>query len=186
MMLSGSIPHLPTHLKERIFLATCLFSSTIIVGTFQVNFASIYFYKKKSIVWFHENGLISLQGTLTGSYSSESYYKDINTLEELDQSGLPIGTSSGSLGSIFDQHFGSKLIESLDSKYHVFTNTTDVTIDRTASKRDICSIERLTDVSVIIAVSLNERVDKVSFSCAIIECFPSHLFKRILFPFPMI
>lgn len=36
MMLSGSIPHLPSHLTERIFVAVCLFSSIIIVGTFQV------------------------------------------------------------------------------------------------------------------------------------------------------
>lgn len=93
------------------------------------------------------------QGTLTRSYSTITYYKDINTLEELDASDLPIGTTSGSLGSIFELDFGSTLIQSLNAKYHVFANSRDPVINRTANKRDICSIERFTDIDVIIAVS---------------------------------
>lgn len=95
-----------------------------------------------------------LQGTLTRSYSTVTYYKDINTLQELDASGLPIGTTSGSLGSIFEQSYGVPLIESLASKFQMQNTIGDATIDRTAYAHDICSIERLTDVLIIIAVYL--------------------------------
>lgn len=89
---------------------------------------------------------------MTGLYSAEPYYKDIDTLEELDESGLPIGTTSGSLGNIFKEDLGSPLIKSLQSKYTV-ANISDVaTIERTAFARDICCVERLTDIKMIIAV----------------------------------
>lgn len=89
-------------------------------------------------------------------YSAQPYYKDIDTLEELDESGLQIGTTSGSLGNIFEEDYGSQLIKSLESKY-IVTNESSIlhtpTIERTAYARDICSVERLTDVTMIIAVS---------------------------------
>lgn len=88
------------------------------------------------------------------SYSTVTYYKDISTLKELDESGLPIGTSSGSLAGIFGKNnSGGPVIRSLAGKYY-FLNTTIPTIERTAYKRDICCVERLTDISVIIAVNL--------------------------------
>lgn len=88
------------------------------------------------------------------SFSTVTYYKDITNLKELDESGLPIGTSSGSLKNLFgEKSIGSPLIWSLASKYKLL-NTTVATIDRTAHDRDICCVERLTDISIIIAVSL--------------------------------
>lgn len=102
---------------------------------------------------------------MTRAYSGVQYYKDIDTLEELDASGLPIGTMSGSIGPIFKESFGSEVISSLNAKYKIMSNAsdwtitrssniTDWTIGRTAHARDICSVERLTDVGLIIAVNL--------------------------------
>lgn len=91
---------------------------------------------------------------MTTSFSTVSYYKDIDTLNELDKSGLHIGTSSGSLRNIFGtQNLGTAVVRSLAKKYKLL-NTTVPTISRTAYKRDICCIERLTDIAVIIAVKL--------------------------------
>lgn len=98
------------------------------------------------------------QGSLTTSYSTVSYFKDIDTLKELDESGLHIGTSSGSLSKLLgDQEDESAVVKSLRKKFHLF-NTSDPVIDRTASKRDICCVERKTDISIIITVSLSETV----------------------------
>lgn len=91
---------------------------------------------------------------MTGLYSAEPYYKDIDTLEELDESGYPIGTTSGSLGNIFKEDFGSPLIKSLESKYTISNITSIATIERTAYTRDICCVERQTDIKVIIAVGV--------------------------------
>lgn len=102
------------------------------------------------------------QGSLTTSFSTVSYYKDINTLKELDESGFEIGTSSGSLRNVFGTVNVSTpltgLISSLASKYKMI-NTSVPIIIRAAYKRDICCIERLTDIAVIIAVSLRGQSD---------------------------
>lgn len=76
----------------------------------------------------------------------------IQSLQELDESGFEIGTSSGSLKKVFGEYsLGTPLIRSLASKYKMM-NTTTPTIARAAYQRDICCIERLTDITVIIAV----------------------------------
>lgn len=67
MMLSPSII-LPKRSPERFFLGICLLVNVILAGTFQ--------------------------GTLVTSLSTPSKYQEINTLEELDESGLIIYTPS--------------------------------------------------------------------------------------------
>lgn len=90
---------------------------------------------------------------MTTSFSTDTYFKDISTLKELDNSGLRIGTSSGSLKDIFGKHnLGGPVVRALAAKF-LFLNSTRPTIERTAHERDICCIERLADISVIIAVS---------------------------------
>lgn len=97
----------------------------------------------------------SLQGSLTTSFSTDTYYKDVNTLSELDESGLRIGTSSGSLKNVFGAtDIASPLIRSLASKFFLLNSKIPM-INRTAYYRDYCCIERLTDISIIIAVSLS-------------------------------
>lgn len=80
-----------------------------------------------------------------------SHYKDIDTLEELDKSGLPIGTTSASLSNIFGDD-GHPLIQSLAKKFQVLNPKTPI-IDRAAYNRDICCVERFADIKVIITVS---------------------------------
>lgn len=92
----------------------------------------------------------NFQGSLTTSFSTISHYKDIDTLEELDNSGLPIGTTSASLANVFGDD-GHPVIQSLASKFKVY-NSSEPVRDRTAFNRDICAIERFADVKVIIAV----------------------------------
>lgn len=88
---------------------------------------------------------------MTTSFSTDTYFKDINTLEDLDTSGMRIGTSSGSLKNIFGSEIqGNPVVQSLADKFDLINTTA---IDRTAYNRDICCIERLTDISIIIKVN---------------------------------
>lgn len=64
IMLAAPSNLLPSHNVERILMTFCLMANLIIIGTFQ--------------------------GTLTTSFSTVTYYKDSNTLEEVDATGLPI------------------------------------------------------------------------------------------------
>lgn len=93
---------------------------------------------------------IIFQGSLTTSFSTVSHYKDIDTLEELDKSGLTIGTTSASLSNIFgnDDH---PLIQSLAKKFKILSSNVPV-IEKAAFNRDICCVERFADIKVIIAV----------------------------------
>lgn len=103
-----------------------------------------------------------MKGTLTSTHSTVSYYKDINTLKELDASGLHIDVASGSLGDIFDNDFGNPTIQSLKSKYHVHKNTVDY-LNQVANARNTCTIERLNDIHITIAVSENAFLAFVFF-----------------------
>lgn len=68
IMFAAPSFHLPLRNVERIMMTSCLLANLIITGTFQ--------------------------GTLTTSFSTVTYYKDINTLQELDATGLPINVGS--------------------------------------------------------------------------------------------
>lgn len=81
-------------------------------------------------------------------------------MKELDRRGLPIGTSSGSLRKVFGsmdnvfgaQSFSNSIIRSLKKKY-ILVNSTQAALDAVAYDGNICCIERLTDVKVILSVS---------------------------------
>lgn len=99
-----------------------------------------------------------MKGSLTRSFSTVSYFKDIDTLADLDRSGLLIGTSSGSLKGIFvGVNTSNSVIRSLSVKYRLLYNVTKSTILRTAYDRDICCVERWSDIGVIIPVSDNAK-----------------------------
>uniref|UniRef100_A0A182FQW0 Ionotropic glutamate receptor C-terminal domain-containing protein n=1 Tax=Anopheles albimanus TaxID=7167 RepID=A0A182FQW0_ANOAL len=121
VLLGASSIHLPVRGIERLLLIAFLVANVIISGTFQ--------------------------GTLTTAFSTVTYYEDINTLAALDRSGLSIGTSSRSLLDIFGNVTGSPLYESLKSKLHILNVSAR---HRAAFERDICSIERRSDVHLII------------------------------------
>lgn len=104
----------------------CLFASMIVVGSFQ--------------------------GSLTKAFNSVEYYKEIDTLAALDESGLPIGTSSKSLIDLFGVG-DTPVLRSLISKFSLYDSGSSI-IDRTAYDRDICCIERCSDIQLIIVVSM--------------------------------
>lgn len=60
--------NLPIRTIERLLMTACLLANLIIMGTFQ--------------------------GSLTTSFTTVTYYKDIDTLAELDATGLPIYVGS--------------------------------------------------------------------------------------------
>lgn len=78
------------------------------------------------------------------SFSTTSFYKDINTLQELDDSGLPIGTSSRSLLDIFGDR-ENPLLASLQDKFIIMKTAA---YDRAIEKRDVCCVERKSDITV--------------------------------------
>ncbi|XP_053678329.1 uncharacterized protein LOC128728682 [Anopheles nili] len=121
VFLGASSTKLPVRAIERLLLAAFLIANLIISGTFQ--------------------------GTLTTAFSTKSYLSDINTLAALDQSGLPIGTSSRSLLDIFGNDTLSPLFRSLKGKLLVVNESAR---HRAAFSRDMCSIERRSDVHLII------------------------------------
>jgi hypothetical protein len=73
----------------------------------------------------------------------------MNTLDELDQSGLTIRTSSVGNMDIFGKN-DSILLESLRSKLKLLTNKS---LNDTAYARTMCSVERKADINVAINVS---------------------------------
>lgn len=82
-----------------------------------------------------------------------SYYKNLQTLQDLDKSGLKIVTSSESLRTLFGfEHDASPLLKSLIRKFQIFE--IDNPIQRTAYKRDMCSVERYSDINIIIKVAV--------------------------------
>uniref|UniRef100_A0A182Y8U2 Ionotropic glutamate receptor C-terminal domain-containing protein n=1 Tax=Anopheles stephensi TaxID=30069 RepID=A0A182Y8U2_ANOST len=121
VLLGASSTHLPVRMIERLLLTVFLIANVIISGTFQ--------------------------GTLTTAFSTKSYYKDINTLAALDRSALPIATSSRSLLDIFGNTSLSPLYQSLKGKLQILN---DSARHRAAYERDVCCIERYSDVHLII------------------------------------
>ncbi|XP_052902928.1 uncharacterized protein LOC128310342 [Anopheles moucheti] len=121
VLLGASSTQLPVRMIERLLLTVFLIANVIISGTFQ--------------------------GTLTTAFSTKSYYKDLNTLAALDQSAMPIATSSRSLLDIFGNASLSPLYRSLKGKLQVLNESAR---HRAAYERDVCSIERHSDVHLII------------------------------------
>ncbi|GAB0087902.1 uncharacterized protein DMENIID0001_022640 [Sergentomyia squamirostris] len=118
MMTSPSIM-LPRRSPERIFLGVCILANVIITGTFQ--------------------------GTLVTSLSSPRSFKDINTLEELDASGMYIETPSDQLIEIFGEN-GSPLLESLKKKLR---QNHEMSMNRSLN-RNVVTIGRMGDSPIII------------------------------------
>lgn len=125
IMLAGPTM-MPFRTLERLFMCSCLIANIIIIGTFQ--------------------------GSLTTSFSTISYYKDIDTFVELDKSGLPIYASSKSLNNLFGVGNKTPLMESLNSKFFIVSNV--LAKDGAAYERNMCAIERYSDIRIYISVSV--------------------------------
>lgn len=154
LIFVGSPGNLPRGFSERTLLVFWFFFGIIVMGTFQ--------------------------GTLYESFTNPLRYHDLNTLAELDKSGLKIGTSSPNLGDIFGKDNDSVTLMHLREKVEVFKNPEISTIERTATKKDIAAIERKNDLSLTIKMKfLDENGDKILHKIG--EC-PSSYYLTYLVP----
>lgn len=85
---------------------------------------------------------------MTTSFSTTAFEPQLNTLKDLDDSGLPIILSSGTVENLFGDEPIS-VLASLQAKFHL---SDDSALERVATDRDMCGIERLSDVNIIIKV----------------------------------
>lgn len=83
---------------------------------------------------------------LFNSLSEEAYEKEIDTLRQLDDSQLKIITGAKSVKNIFGEPEDGELLRSLQSKLEFKV------IDVPPEKITYCTIERFTDVSIVIKV----------------------------------
>ncbi|KAK0178448.1 hypothetical protein PV328_002396 [Microctonus aethiopoides] len=84
-------------------------------------------------------------GTLYHSFTNEIFYRPIETLEELDASGLTIATSSPNLGDIFGPNNHpekSSTLSRLANKIKNVENDNISTIEKTAFRRNVAAIYR--------------------------------------------
>lgn len=96
-MLTSSIPHVCSRTSERLFLAFCMAAFVTLAGTFQ--------------------------GSLVTVYSTLFYFPDINTLEQLADTRIPILTRYLDLSSIlFPRSWVLKYYRFEAFKNDVFTN----------------------------------------------------------------
>lgn len=127
LFLAGSTT-MPRQTVERIFIGGCLLADIVVTGTFH--------------------------GSLTKAWSKETYHDNINTLQEVDKSGMSMVISSRIVKNLFGDD-NSTLFESLRSKIIVNNITT---LEQTAVYRNICTIERYSDVSIIMRVNSELRL----------------------------
>lgn len=95
---------------------------------------------------------LSFQSSLYTAYTKRSSYKNIETLAELDETELGIIFYSKSFLNLFgnDPEVHSKTFLSLTKKIFTDNDDSEEKLHRTAYRRDVCSIERLSDVDIII------------------------------------
>lgn len=113
---------MPRQTIERIFICGCLLADIVVIGTFQ--------------------------GSLTKAWSKEIYYDNMKTLQMVDNSNLAMVISSRIVKNLFGED-NSTLFESLRSK--IIVNNVS-TLEQTAIYRNICTIERHSDVNIIMKV----------------------------------
>ncbi len=100
---------------------------------------------------FHkkQNHFNFLQGSLTTSFSTTVYEAEIDTLEQLDKSGLPIVTSANTIKNFFGTD-NNTVRNSLQKKFFI-DNITAIRV--AADERRMCTVERLSDIRIIIKAS---------------------------------
>ncbi|RZB40727.1 Lig chan domain containing protein, partial [Asbolus verrucosus] len=131
-------------ISEALFLGACMIFNVIIIGI--------------------------LQGSLFTDFSTVTYYKDINTLEELDESGLPVSTSL----SVLDSD-DSELIRSLRTKKVIL----DDAVSSITMGAKIATLQRKNDVSVFLLIDYVKN-DGVSSLYVVPECLTSYFIAYIV------
>lgn len=91
-----------------------------------------------------------IQGLLYNVYTKPMYYGNIDTLAALDESNMKISVESHALRNLFGGNQAeSKTLQSLNEKFqfaHVGA------LKKAAYYQDICSVERFSDILIIIQV----------------------------------
>lgn len=126
---------------ERIFFAICMIFNIIFIGTFQ--------------------------GSLYNSYTKVSYFPDINSLEELDKSGLLIRTSSKSLIDAFGNDSKS-VMRRLKDKILIFNGSSSLYL--VAKQKDSAAFERKNDAKLRITTDYTRKTDGMALLHVVPEC----------------
>lgn len=141
LITGGALQYKPLRAMERIFIGSCLIFNIIIAGTFQVCV--------RKCCNKRENNQIHFQGSLTTSFSTTVYEAEIDTLDQLDKSGLPIVSSANTIKNIFGTD-NNTVRNSLQKKYFIKNITA---IEIAAYERTMCTVERSSDIRIIIKAS---------------------------------
>lgn len=102
------------------------------------------------------------QGLLMRSFSTIGYERDIDTLQDVANSGLPIHTSSPNLINLFGQD-NSTMLTALRSKYKITPSTYNA-LQHAAIDRNVCGIERWSDAMNIIKVLVKYPYTKCNWN----------------------
>lgn len=85
------------------------------------------------------------------AFNNPGTEKEIDTFEQLDESGLPIVSSSYSIKNLFSHDDDDRpLYRSLQAKFVKVDNVTAINL--AAYERSACALERFTDVKILIKV----------------------------------
>lgn len=113
LFLSTPSRNSPALNSKRLLILTCLFFNIILTSVFQ--------------------------GNLVTSYTKTVFYKDLDTLEEIDEAGLLVSTCITDI-------FGHNLTGARKNLYNKIVKTmSERSINRVAYKRDCCAVERKAD-----------------------------------------
>ncbi|XP_026478554.1 uncharacterized protein LOC113384978 [Ctenocephalides felis] len=130
LMTSGPVTYLGNNAAEQVFIAGCLVFNIVVSGTFQ--------------------------GSLTKAYTATIYYPDINTLEDLDESGLYIYTSSPGMMDLFGSGSDDEVINALGRKLCLTEKRKSIKL--VAKNRNIASVERYDDAKLLETVTMYGQV----------------------------
>lgn len=84
-------------------------------------------------------------------FTKPMYYDNIDTLAALDESNMKISIESNELRNIFgSDEAKSETVQSLSKKFIDFTPLS--TIWRVAQYRNICSVERFSEIPILVEV----------------------------------
>ncbi|XP_024947836.1 uncharacterized protein LOC107275120 isoform X2 [Cephus cinctus] len=120
LLFAGAPRHLPLITSGRILIGSLLLLSVTITGIFN--------------------------GSLYKSFSTDSYYKDIDELKDVDESGLQIGTGSPNLRDMFGCDNDSEIMVNLRKKFSVIPSSDIPAIERTAYFRNFSAVDRENDL----------------------------------------
>lgn len=92
----------------------------------------------------------TFQGSLTLSFRAHITEDEIDTLQQLHDSGLPIISSASSIKNLFGKEDEQPLMRSLQARHEIREDVTAIQL--AAFDRSACSVERYSDMAILIKV----------------------------------